>query len=53
MTDFMKKVMDIKTFIPTLIQVTLVIRGGCVPVNRRVYLKRVKRKCINVRGFSE
>jgi hypothetical protein len=32
----------------TPVQVPLVIRGGCVPVNRRVYRKRVKRETHNM-----
>jgi predicted metal-binding protein len=34
---------------PTFIkQVTLVMCGGCVPVNRRVYRKRVKQEAYNM-----
>jgi hypothetical protein len=35
------------------LQVTLVICVVCVPANRRVCRKRVKRKRINARVFSE
>jgi hypothetical protein len=34
------------------LQVTLVIRGGCVPANRRVYRKRVKLEKYNNHHFD-
>jgi hypothetical protein len=34
------------------VQVTLVLHGGCVPANRRVYRKRLKKETYNNRHFD-